>query len=279
MDDSAMSEVPENEDEMAIDDAADNTNGTDGTDGTDGTGNTHDGDVDCADEAEDQPPSIEASSEMEEALREATEALEAREKGSAPAEPSGSKGSADKMTIELLSQELQDLKGLCEEKLKEADDQNEQFLRLKAEFENFRRRSLKEKQESLKFGHQNLVKDLLSAVDNLERALEHGAQNVGSEVEVKGILDGVGLVHREVLGALAKHGVKEIEAEGRVFDPAEHEAMGQLLNAEVAPNTVLEVLQKGYVIHDRMLRPARVMVSREATQDEADSGDSTKEEQ
>ena len=216
-----------------------------------------------ADSPEDERPAIEASSEMEEALREATEAVEARH---APADDSAS---PDKLTIELLSQELQDLKSLHEEKLKEFDEQNEQFLRLQAEFENFRRRSLKEKQESFKFGHQNLVKDLLSAVDNLERALEHGVQSSGAEV--KGILDGVELVNREVLGALAKHGVREIAADGKIFDPADHEAMGQLPNAEVPPNTVLQVLQKGYVIHDRMLRPARVVVAREPTPEEAGS--------
>ena len=215
-------------------------------------------------------PSVMATSEMEDALREATAALEAREAPGAAATASDPTGSADKMTIELLSQELQDLKALYEEKLKEFDDQGEQHLRLQAEFDNFRRRGLKEKQESLKFGHQNLVKDLLSAVDNLERALEHGAQKEGPEV--KGILDGVELVHREVLGALAKHGVKEIEALGAIFDPADHEAMGQLPNDEVPPNTVLEVLQKGYLIHDRMLRPARVIVSRQATKEEAGSG-------
>ena len=224
---------------------------------------------DDTDSLEDDGPTIEASSEMEEALREATQAVDARH-DQAGADDTAS--SPDKMTIELLSQELQDLKGLHEEKLKEFDEQNEQFLRLQAEFENFRRRSLKEKQESFKFGHQNLVKDLLSAVDNLERALEHGAQNAGPEI--RGILDGVELVHREVLGALAKHGVKEIEAEGQIFDPANHEAMGQLPNAEVAPNTIVQVLQKGYVIHDRMLRPSRVMVSCEAELKEANSRDS-----
>jgi len=216
------------------------------------------------DSLEEGGQAIEASSEMEEALREATEAVEARQ---APAE---GVASPDKLTIELLSRELQELKGLYEEKMKEFEEPNDQFLRLQAEFENFRRRSLKEKQESFKFGHQNLVKDLLSAVDNLERALEHGAQDAGPEV--RGILDGVELVHREVLGALAKHGVKEIEAEGKIFDPADHEAMGQVPNADVPPNTVLQVLQKGYVIHDRMLRPARVIVSREATPEEAGSG-------
>ncbi len=213
-------------------------------------------------------PKIAASDELEEALREATEALEERGTGPDAAEAAeGEATSPDKMTIELLSQELQDLKNLHEEKLKEFEEQAEVQLRLQAEFENFRRRSLKEKQESFKFGHQNLVKDLLSTVDNLERAVEHGAQNAGAES--KGILDGVELVQREILGALAKHGVSEIVAEGGVFDPAVHEAMGQIPNGDVPPNTVLQVLQKGYVIHDRMLRPSRVIVSREPAADEA----------
>ncbi len=216
-------------------------------------------------------PKIVASDELEEALREATRAVgEPKGDFRSPGVAENAAGSPDKMTIELLSQELQDLKNLYEEKLKESEEQIEQHLRLQAEFENFRRRGLKEKQESLKFGHENLVKDLLSVVDNLERALEHGAQKAGAEV--KGILDGVELVHREILGALAKHGVSEIEAEAQTFDPAVHEAMGQIPNGEVPANTVLQVLQKGYVIHDRMLRPSRVIVSREPAVGEASIG-------
>jgi molecular chaperone GrpE len=218
-------------------------------------------------------PTIEASAEMQEALREAAQAVEARkgEGGAGASAGSDDAGATpDKMTIELLSQELQDLKGLYEGKTKEFDEVQERHLRLQAEFENFRRRGLKEKQESLQFGHQNLVKDLLSAVDDLERALEHGAQKAGEEV--KGILDGVELVHREVLAVLAKHGVSQIEAQGAVFDPAVHEAMGQLPSAEVPANTVLQVLQKGYLIRDRMLRPARVIVARAATAEEAAGG-------
>lgn len=226
----------------------------------------------AVDPSEEEGPKIAASDEMEAALREATESLESAESEGAPTAEEQDAASPDKLTIELLSGELQDLKGLHEEKVKECEERTEAHLRLQAEFDNFRRRSLKEKQESLKFGHQNLVKDLLSAVDDLERALEHGAQNVGPEVE--GILNGVELVHREVLGALAKHSVQEIQAEGLTFDPAVHEAMGQIPSGEVPANTVLQVLQKGYVIHDRMVRPARVLVSREPTAAEAGSMES-----
>jgi molecular chaperone GrpE len=211
---------------------------------------------------------IEPSAEMAEALREATEALEARTAGGGTAAGGAASeaSSTDKLTIELLSQELQELKRFHDEKVTEFADQKDHFLRLQAEFENFRRRSLKEKQESLRFGHQNLVKDLLSAVDNLERALEHGAQNAGAEV--RGVLDGIALVHREILSALEKHGVSQIDAAGQTFDPAVHEAIGQVPSADVPANTVLQVLQKGYVIHDRMVRPSRVLVSREPTPEE-----------
>jgi len=215
-------------------------------------------------------PQIEASAEIEEALRAATEALESRrEEATAAGQVSSS--SPDKLTIELLSAELQELKTIHDDKLKEAQAQQDQFLRLQAEFENFRNRGLKEKQESLRFGHQNFVKDLLSAVDNLERALDHGAQDASDEV--KGILAGVELVQREILATFARSGVREIEAEGQIFDPAVHEAMGQLPSAEVPANSILQVLQKGYVIHDRMLRPARVMVAREADASEAGAQD------
>ncbi|MBY0400810.1 nucleotide exchange factor GrpE [Myxococcota bacterium] len=219
---------------------------------------------------------IEPSAEMAEALREATLAFEARESqgegaggGASGDSGAGEPASADKLTIELLSQELQDLKRFHEQKVKEFEEQRDHFLRLQAEFENFRRRSLKEKQESLRFGHQNIVKDLLSAVDNLERALEHGAQNAGAEV--RGVLDGIALVHREILTAFEKHGVSQLDAQGQTFDPAVHEAIGQIPSAEVAANVVLQVLQKGYVIHDRMVRPSRVLVAREPTPQERGS--------
>lgn len=220
-------------------------------------------------ESADGDLTIEPSAEMAEALREATAAFEAREAGGGGSVGGQGASTADKLTIELLSQELQELKRFHEEKVQEFAEQKDHFVRLQAEFENFRRRSLKEKQESLRFGHQNLVKDLLSAVDNLERAMEHGAQSTGAEV--KGVLDGIALVHREILAAFEKHGVSQIDAAGQTFDPAVHEAIGQIPDREVPANTVVQVLQKGYVIHDRMVRPSRVLVSREPAPGESGS--------
>jgi molecular chaperone GrpE len=199
------------------------------------------------------------SAELEEALREASEAVEGRKAGELRA--ADHKPSADKLTIELLSGELQTLKAEYEALQGEIEQAGERYARLQAEFENFRRRGLRERQEAHQFGHQNLVKDLLATVDNLDRALEHVEQNNdGDDLQV--LLQGVELVSRELMVALGKHGVIRIEAKDEIFDPAVHEAMAQIENADVPANTVLQVLQTGYMLRDRMLRPARVVVSK-----------------
>lgn len=208
-------------------------------------------------------PSLEPSDEMAEALREAEASYDDRHRPSAAGDPPGEGDAArspDKMTIEMLSQELQSLKDEFESRCKELEEAKERYLRLQAEFENFRRRTLKEKQESLRYGQQNLVKDLLSTVDNLERALGHVEQS--ADADLQGFLQGVELVLRELLAALVKHGVKVIDPAGEAFDPAYHEAMGQIPSTELPPNSVVQVLQKGYLLQDRMLRPARVLVAR-----------------
>lgn len=207
----------------------------------------------------DEIPSVEPSEELVEALREAAEAVPPP--ATDPGE--GAAAEADGPGEEALAQ------------TRELDEARDRLVRLQAEFENFRRRSLKERQESLQYGHQNLVKDLLGTVDNLERAIAHSKEDASASME--SVLQGVELVQRELLGALGKHGVKVVEPLKEVFDPAFHEAMGQLPDASVAPNSVLQVLQKGYLINDRMLRPARVLVAREPREDEAqaepDAGD------
>jgi molecular chaperone GrpE len=207
---------------------------------------------------EEASPSIPASTELEAALAAASDAHDVLV-SEVKAPPTDS---PDKLTIELLSNELQALKEEFEARGKELEEATDRHLRQQAEFENFRRRTLKERQESLQFGHQNLVKDLLTTVDNLERAVEHAEQNGGGDLQ--SLLQGVELVQRELLGALGKHGVTTIEAEAQTFDPTYHEAMGQLPDGSVPPNTILQVLQKGYLLRERMLRPARVMVSKAA---------------
>ena len=219
---------------------------------------------------------IEAGDELEAALREAEQAVDQRQAEKKSAGSGGEGNNADKMTIELLSQELQGLKGEYETALESVAEQEDKFLRLTAEFENFRRRTLKEKQDTFKYGHQNLVKDLLAVVDNLERAVVHGEGN--QDGDFQSLLQGVELVQRELMGALAKHGVEKIEAEGQPFDPNVHEAMTQVASDEHPPNTVMQVLQTGYMLRDRKLRPARVVVSR-AAEEAAPEPDETQAEE
>jgi molecular chaperone GrpE len=230
-------------------------------------------------EAEASGGSLPASDELEAALREATESVESRHsarqadgEGEGERERGGSSSfstssssastSGDKLLLEALSEELQSLKREYEALTKESDELKDRHLRLQAEFENFRRRGLKERQEAHNFGHQNLVKDLLPTVDNLERAIAHAGSSDGGDLQ--GLLQGIELVQRELLAILGKHGVERIDAESKTFDPALHEAMGQVEDDSVPANTVLQVLETGYKLRNRMLRAARVMVSRKS---------------
>lgn len=188
--------------------------------------------------------------ELEEALREAAEAVD-RDRAERPEEPCEPQDRAEKLVAQLA-------------------ETHDRLLRLQADFENFRRRALKEREEALQYGHHNLVKDLLSTVDNLDRAINHVRRSEGGDFE--GLLQGVELVRRELLATLAKHSVNEIPAAGESFDPTLHEAMAQRPDASVAANTVVEVLQKGYQLRDRLLRPARVIVATAPEDEEGEEG-------
>jgi molecular chaperone GrpE len=189
------------------------------------------------------------SPELEEALREAAEAVSdppARAPTPGPGNPDNPDATAETARIEDLSAELVETK--------------DRLIRLHADFENFRRRAQREREEAVRYGTQNLFKDLLTTVDNLDRAIDHARKGAGADLD--NLLQGVELVQKGLLGLMARHGVVEVEALGKPFDPAHHEAMAQTPDASVAPNTVLEVLQKGYKLRDRLLRPARVIVAR-----------------
>ena len=202
--------------------------------------------------------SLAPSPELEEALREAEAAVEAREVAREAPRVSPA--------VERLERELA---GLRAEKVQ----LEERWLRLQADFDNFRKRTLREKQEALGYGHEAIVKDLLPVVDNLERAIEHASASSGADFE--GMLQGVELVRRELLAVLAKHGVSAIEAEGEVFDPNLHEALAQMEDERVPAGRIGRVLQRGYRLRDRLLRPARVMVSRGPSQPKPEGEGST----
>ncbi len=144
----------------------------------------------------------------------------------------------------------------------ELEQTRDQLLRLRADFENFRRRAQRERDEAYQFGHENLARDLLPILDDFERALEHARRPEGPDVSA--LAEGVELVLREILAIFSKHGVDEIQALGKGFDPAVHEALAQTEASGVEPNTIVQVAQKGYQLRERLLRPARVIIAKAA---------------
>ena len=134
----------------------------------------------------------------------------------------------------------------------EVDDR---LLRLAAEFDNYKKRTARERQEYVALANERLVKELLPVLDDLERALQAAAEHEEAQLE-----DGVRLVHRSLAQLLEREGVEEIDASG-VFDPHVHEAMLAQPSAEAESGDVLDVIQKGYKIGGRVVRPARVIVA------------------
>ncbi|PLX92722.1 MAG: nucleotide exchange factor GrpE [Desulfuromonas sp.] len=150
----------------------------------------------------------------------------------------------------------------------ELEQQKDLYLRTRAETDNFRRRMQREKEELSKFANESILREILPVIDNLERAVSHAREN---DADSSSLLDGVEMTLSQFQKVLEKFNVTPVEAHGKPFDPACHEAMGQMESAECAPNTVVQVLQSGYMLNDRLLRPALVMVSKAV----ADSGAST----
>ncbi len=135
----------------------------------------------------------------------------------------------------------------------------DKYLRLAAEFENYKRLAQREQSESIRFGNESLLKNLLPIIDNLERAIQC-AKDAGTGGP---LLEGVELTHKQFLETVSKLGVRQICSKGNPFDPAVHQAVTQVESESEAPNTVVEEFQKGYFLHDRILRPAMVSVAKE----------------
>ncbi len=137
----------------------------------------------------------------------------------------------------------------------EAGNLRELYLRKLADFDNFRKRKDKEMAEFRRQANSEMLRDLLPVVDNLERALAVGGEDAG------GVRAGVELTLRQFKEVLSRHGVAEVDPLGQVFDPSQHEAVSRLHTASAAPDTVVQVLQKGYRLGERLLRAALVVVA------------------
>jgi len=144
----------------------------------------------------------------------------------------------------------------------ELADTKDRLLRALAETENVRRRLQRERDDASKYAVGNFAKDLLSTVDNLRRALDAMPEGEIKDSRIQGLRDGVAATERELLGAFERHGLKRIDPKGERFDHNFHQAIFEAERPDVPAGTVVEVLQPGYVLHDRLLRPAMVGVAK-----------------
>jgi len=141
---------------------------------------------------------------------------------------------------------------------KEYKELYDKYVRLHAEFENFKRRMTKDKQEAIKFANQELIRQILPFVDNLERSLQHADESKN----IDALKEGIEMTIKDFLKTLEKSGLEAIPAEGEPFDPNVHEAIMQEERNDMEPNTVVQELQRGYKLHGRVIRPATVTVSK-----------------
>lgn len=166
---------------------------------------------------------------------------------------------AEMESLDIETDELSEVEALQEEVAVAKDA----VLRAQADAINAQRRAELDVEKARKFALERFAQDLLPIVDNLERALEASA---GSDVEgIAAVVEGVELTLKSLVDALAKNGITPVDPHGEPFDPQVAQAMSMIENPDVEPNTVIAVMQKGYLIKERLLRPAMVMVSKAAS--------------
>ena len=145
----------------------------------------------------------------------------------------------------------------------EIADLQDKLLRALAETENLRRRSQKDREDAFKYSSANFARDMLSVADNLRRAIESIPEDGDPDGQsLVGFIEGISLTEKELLSTLERHGIQKVEPIGEKFDPQFHEAMFEVPTRDAAAGTVVQVVETGYVIHDRLLRPAKVGIAK-----------------
>lgn len=169
-------------------------------------------------------------------------------------------GIADNIEKLDASVEIEDKREAAADSLhEELEEAKDKYLRLYAEFDNYKKKAMKDRDELIKYSNEALLYELLSVIDNLEMALKHiGDENGALDTLKKGVEN----THREMLRTLEKAGLKEIKASDKPFDPSYHHAMSIEEREDVEPNVVVEEFRKGYIFKDKVLRPSLVKVSK-----------------
>ncbi len=173
-----------------------------------------------------------------------------QESSSTEGETTGGESSVSEQEQASLNTPSVDVEELCKAEIAEIR------LRAAAEMENFKKRLAREHEEQMRYAAEKVMGDLLPTLDNLDLALQYGSKNEAC----KDMFQGVSMTHKLLLEAVAKHGLKQVGEEGEEFDPNVHEAVGFEDRPDFAPNSVARVLQHGYKLGERLLRPAKVMV-------------------
>lgn len=157
-------------------------------------------------------------------------------------------------------------------KAAEVKSLNDKYLRLAAEFDNYKRLTQRDQRDQIRFGNEHLLKELLPVVDNLERAIKASRNGGKSDT----LMQGVDLTLKQLTGALTRFHVVPVETAGQPFDPAKHQAVTSVASEEVPERHVVDELQRGYLLHDRILRAAMVTVSKGRANGASETDDSNR---
>ena len=208
---------------------------------------------DAAQETAGKSPEAPEQAKEEESTKTQTNASSGTEGQPAPKGSGGKKESAEKKASP--EEQIAELKEALKAAKAEVLDVR---MRAQAETENFKKRLQREHEDHLKYAAEKILKDLIPTLDNLELAITYGSDNEACQDMLKGIT----MTHKLFIDALGRHGLLPVGKEGEPFDPAKHEAVGFDSRADLKPDTVARVLQSGYQLEGRLLRPAKVMVNR-----------------
>ena len=161
---------------------------------------------------------------------------------------------AGRLTVEEWEAKLQDVR-------KKADENYDKYLRAAAELDNYRKRAAREKADAIKYGNENLLRDILPLLDGMDRALDHADNSCDFEA----FKNGLQMLREQLFGCIKKYGVEAIDSLKRDFDPNLHEAMMRVDNDQYEDNKIVEEFEKGYTLNGRLLRPAKVSVCKRAS--------------
>jgi molecular chaperone GrpE len=167
--------------------------------------------------------------------------------------------------------QLAELQQALAAKTEECQGLNERYLRSAAEFENYKRLAQRDQRDHIRYANEQIIKELLPVVDNLERALKAAKDSGNSE----GLVQGVDLTLKQLMGVLTKFGVQLVSTVGQPFDPTAHHAVMSVASTQILENHVVEEFQRGYRLHDRILRAAMVSVSTGSAQTSTNGTDKT----